>query len=146
MPYTPIRVTADLQRCLPGMTRESHWLDFRQTCHTRPEDCARDVAQFANASGGVLLVGADEEGHTFKGWQEVPNPHEYIRWADEVVKKHLTPVPVVEPTSIEAPSGENVVALNIPPSLVLIARPQNEGFEFPIRRVDSRSYMTRNEC
>jgi hypothetical protein len=125
-----------------GTTREDHWLDFRREPHTRAEDCARDVAQFANASGGVLVIGADEAGHVLSGWQAVPGPDEYIRWVDEIVKGHLTPVPVVEPVIIQIPGAEMVLILNVPPSPALIARRQNDGFEFPIRAADSRRYMT----
>ncbi len=62
MPYVPIRVPADLQRLVVNMTRENQWLEFKREPQTRNDqgraECARDVGQFANASGGVLVVGA----------------------------------------------------------------------------------------
>ena len=60
----------------------------------------------------------------------------------DVVNGQLTPGPIVEPTTLQTPNGETVVIVNVPPSLVLVARRQGEGFEFPIRGGDSRRYMT----
>jgi len=147
MPYLPIRTVNDVaQRLLIGTTREDDWLDFKREPHARGDqgraECARDIAQFANASGGVLVIGADESAHVHSGWQAVPNPDDFIRWMHDVVNGQLTPGPVVEPTALQTPSGETAVIVNIPPSLVLVARRQGEGFEFPIRAGDSRRYMT----
>jgi Putative DNA-binding domain len=146
VPYLPIRAPADLGRLVVNTTREDHWLEFKREPQTRNEqgrvECARDVAQFSNALGGVLLVGADEAAHVLSGWQAVPNPDDYIHWVDDVVKGWLTPVPTVEPHTLQVPGGQTVIALNIPPSLALIGRRQGEGFEFPIRAGDSRRFMT----
>jgi hypothetical protein len=146
MAFLPIRVPTDLQRLALNTTREDHWLEFKREPHARSDqgrvELARDVAQFANASGGVLVIGADEVVHVLSGWQTVPNPDDFIHWADDVVKGHLAPVPSIEPHVLQVPSDETVVALNVPPSLPLIARRQGDGFEFPIRAGDSRRYMT----
>ena len=147
MAYIPIRTPADLQsRLVIGTTREDHGLEFKRQPQARTDagrvECARDVAQFANGSGGVLVVGANEAAHVLSGWQTVANPDDYIHWVNDVVNGHLTPAPVVEAHTVQVPSGETVVVLNVPPSLALIARRQGDGFEFPIRAGDSRRYMT----
>jgi len=146
LPYIPIRTVDDLERLVVGTTREDDWLDFKREPYSRADqgraECARDVAQFANAAGGVLVFGGVESTHVLSGWQAVRDPDDFIRWTHDVVNGQLAPAPIVEPRTLQAPSGEVVVVINVPPSLVLIARRQADGLEFPIRSGDSRRYMT----
>ena len=91
------------------------------------------------------MVGAQEADHLFAGYTVVPDAQETIRWIDEVVKANLEPTPALEPHVITAATGQQVVAVNIPPSLRLVAHRVNNTFEFPVRRVDSRGFMTLGE-
>ena len=90
-------------------------------------------------------MGAQEVDHLFAGYTVVPDPQQTIRWIDEVVKANLEPTPAVEPYVITATTGQRVVAINIPPSLRLVAHRVNNALEFPVRRVDSRGFMTLGE-
>lgn len=145
--YESIRTTEELaQRLVPGQTREDHYLDFKSDPYHRNDagrrECARDVAQFANASGGNLVIGAPEENHVLQGFKGVGDPDELARWINDVVKGQLEPVPPVELRTVIASSSARLVVVNVPPSPVLIARKAGEGYEFPIREGDSKRYMT----
>lgn len=147
MAYESIRTTEQLlQRLVPGETREDHYLDFKGDPYDRNDagrrECARDVAQFANASGGNLIIGAPEQDHVLQVFKGVGDPDELVRWIDDVVKGQLEPVPPVELRTVAASSGARLVVVNVPPSPVLIARKAGEGYEFPIRAGDSKRYMT----
>lgn len=151
MPYRLICSRADMEVWLVvGATREDHWLDFkgldengRSYAEGRKgqRECARDVAQFANAAGGTLVIGAEEDGHVLLGFRSVPRAHDLLRWIDETVKGALEPVPAIDPYVIETAGGESVIALNIPPALSLVARRSDEKYEFPIRTADARRYL-----
>jgi hypothetical protein len=153
MAYKPIRSADDLAaRLIVGETREDHWLDFKgfEQKTVWPwsdnDECRRDVVQFANASGGSVVVGAIEENHVLKGFQGVPDPDDTIRRLDEVLKGRLEPVPAIEPVTLRTATGEDVVVVNVPPSLRLVAlRFNDDRYQFPIRAVDSKRYMTLGE-
>jgi len=122
-----------------GQTREDHWLDFKSALGKDNAENARDIAQFANASGGVLILGAEENKQVLTGFTLVPDPPSTITRIDDIVKGHLTPVPVFEPRAIEVETGKFIVAINIPPSLPLVARHEkHERFEFITRGHESK--------
>lgn len=158
MAYGPIRTPDDLAaRLQPSVTREDHWLDFKGLSATtgRPyakggdgkDECRLDVAQFANASGGSIVYGAVEANHLFSKYATVPNPQEFARWLDDVVKVFLEPVPALEVHVIRTATGEDVVVANVPPlvRLVGLRRRGRDAYEFPIRTVDSRRFLTLTE-
>src|SRR5215813_3422462 len=97
MAYSPIRSSANLAaRLIPGITREDHWLEFKgcdengvpypKTDSGRNE-CRRDVAQFANASGGTIVIGAVASKSVLTGFAPVPGPNLLIEWVDGVVNQ-----------------------------------------------------------
>jgi hypothetical protein len=144
MPYAPIYTPADVnERLIVGQTREDHWLDFKSQLGTDNVENAGDAAQFANASGGVLIIGALESNQILTGFTAVPDAPKVIARIEGIVKGHLTPVPVIEPHAIEIAPGLQIVAVNVPPSLALIARHEKyERFEFIIRGHESKRRMT----
>ena len=77
MAYAPITTADDVtSRLIPRHTRENHYVEFkaieeRGRAWTRIEECARDIAQFANASGGSIIVGAVEQDHMLVEFQNV---------------------------------------------------------------------------
>jgi hypothetical protein len=99
------------------------------------------VAQFANASGGTLVIGAEESGHVFQGFVNVSAPHEVVRWTEEAIKGNLTPVPTIEPVVLEPTAGTSIVVINVPPAPRIIARRDGDKYEFPVRAADSIRYM-----
>ena len=61
--FTPISVTTDLPPI--SSSRESDVIDFKGRYSGRDRtEMAKDVAAFANAFGGVILVGAYEDTKT----------------------------------------------------------------------------------
>jgi hypothetical protein len=144
MPYIPIYSLTDIRHLLVvGETREDHWLDFKSELGNDNRENARDIAQFANASGGTLVIGAQESAQTLSGFINIPDPPKVISRIEGIVKGHLTPVPVIEPESFEVARGVHIVVVNVPPSLALVARhDRHESYEFVIRGYESKRFMT----
>lgn len=153
MPYQPIRSSDDLaSRLIPGATREDHWLDFKglDASTRRPyrdndkgkEECRLDVAAFANEDGGTVVIGAEEAGHVLARFTSVPDPQERVRWIDDVLKEKLEPRPAIDPHVLQTSSGEDIIVVNISPSLRLIGLRSDDWYAFPVRTVDSRRYLT----
>jgi Schlafen, AlbA_2 len=144
MSYAPIYTPDDVKaRLIIGRTREDHGLDFKDQLGKDNAENAGDVAQFANGSGGVLVIGAQEADQVLTGFVTVSDSATVIKRIEDIVKAHLTPVPIIEPHAIEITSGLRIVAVNVPPSLVLIARHEkHERFEFLIRGHESKRRMT----
>lgn len=153
MAYKPILSSDDLvSRLIPGVTREDHWLDFKglDVATGRPypdnvkgkDDCRLDVAAFANEEGGTLVIGAEEVGHVLARFTAVPDPQERVRWIDEILKEKLEPRPAMDPYVLRTRDGEDVIAVNIPPSLRLIGLRDDDWYRFPVRTVDSKRYLT----
>lgn len=118
MPFQPIQKREDLPEI--GARREALNLDFKQTVEGAPvAELAKDVAAFANASGGTVLVGANEDASsgTLQGW--VPMSKEKADAArasfDMAVRDWCSPAPVFSPEVIERESGQYVVAVNVWP-------------------------------
>jgi hypothetical protein len=135
---------------MPGVTREDHYLDFKAAPHSLKtkggaDDLRVDVAAFANASGGTLVIGAQEADHVFDSFASVAKPHEEIRWIDEVLKECLEPPPIVEPHAVVEPGGASIVIVNVPPALGLIAHRVKQSYRFPLRAAESIRYMTAAE-
>jgi len=154
MAYQPIRSSADLAaRLIPGATREDHWLDFKglNAANAWPyrdndngrDECRLDVAAFANEDGGSIVIGAEEveAGHVFARFTPVPNAQERLRGVDEILKEKLEPRPAIEPYVLQSSGEEEVIVINIPPSLRLIALHSDDWYTFPVRTADSRRYL-----
>ena len=123
-----------------GTTTETLTLDFKGTIDHRfpkgtPEqvkqkaqqETCRDIAQFANTSGGCLLIGVEEVRDPVTGLKvaaditSVAEPGEMKEWIEEAVKNYLVPATFRHPIDIVRVPGGTVVAVNVPPSLHLIA-------------------------
>src|SRR5690348_11769062 len=106
MPYGPIRTPDDIaHRLIVSTTREDHCLEFKgldgsghpyARGHDGSRECAGDVAQFANASGGSLVLGAAEKDHVLLEFQDVSEADKLVRWIDSILNGNLVPVPPVE--------------------------------------------------
>jgi hypothetical protein len=57
------------ERLVAGVTHEDHWLEFKAESFAHDAEgrrkCLRTVAQFANASGGTVVIGAIAVGEVF---------------------------------------------------------------------------------
>ena len=121
-------------------TTENLTLDFKTTIdHSFPrgtpddvkqkaqQEICRDIAQFANTDGGCLLIGVEEDLDPVTGLKvakaikSVTDPDEMRQWIEEAVKNYLVPATLRHPIRVvRLPSG-TVVAVNVPPSLNLVA-------------------------
>lgn len=113
-----------------GATAEGLYLDFKGKVdlHADKEkiELARDIAQFANSSGGVVLIGVQEKllSNGIKVADHVVNiekPDVLIQQAEQVISNYLVPSTLsrsMEPIVLR--DGKAVVAINVQPSRHLI--------------------------
>ena len=135
MAYQPIESAQDFRRLIKiGETAEGLHLDFKQEVvwqkgqsgkPTDPRELCRDVAQFANTEGGVLLIGVVEKSqHGRKVATEVrpvDDPDGLTHWIEDAVTNFLVPNTFSKSiVPIELDEGR-VLAVNIPPSIHLVA-------------------------
>lgn len=119
--FTEIHTTADLPT--PGTSRESMAVDFKKTINAgNPAELAKDVAAFANVTGGVVLVGADEDTQigALRGYVPLTEPTaQLFRDAyNKAAATHCSPSPIIEPVIVTSPPGSPlgyVVAVNVWP-------------------------------
>tara|TARA_R110002096_G_scaffold350395_4_gene543626 strand:- start:3577 stop:4368 length:792 start_codon:yes stop_codon:yes gene_type:complete len=116
--FKPIASETDLPA--PHTSREQLALDFKET-QSRPFDyfeMAKDVAAFANAGGGVVLVGAQEDqGRSRLGrYTQLPERDaKHIKEAfEDATKRRCYPKPLIDPVILPRDGGF-VVAVNVWP-------------------------------
>jgi hypothetical protein len=108
--------------------RETTTLDFKTELKPRkgkrgPDlfEAAKDVAALASVYGGVLLIGAIEDTATGQlvSWKRMPlgKAQRTVRAYEEAVRDRCRPVPLIDPSTIEHPEGNFVVAINVFPVL-----------------------------
>lgn len=139
----------------PGLAVESDVLDFKEDVRKGPSgsielpDLAKDVAAFANASGGTLLIGALEERATGRLLHYAPFDAPAIaklrKAYSEAVRDFCSPRPICDSTPIAHGSG-SVLAVNVWPfpGQVVGARLQQKGeriFRFPLRTGIDTHYL-----
>jgi hypothetical protein len=140
-------------------TREAGDLDFKKFADSRAGfEHAKDVAAFANALGGVLLVGAAEDA---TGAVEYPGLRgqeaKDVQTIYERAAGLCTPAPTVDPVAIHLEGGRIVVAVNVTASVDAViavpatfrnregARIQVEGWSYPRRVGSQTSFITPSE-
>ena len=159
MAYAPIRSADDLtMRVKLGETTESRVLDFKAELATANDgrrnwqhELALDIVQFANTEGGTLLVGVEESRETN------PRVAKRLRAVEDVERVKcavadalcLWTEPRVNPEVIAIQAAETVVAINVPPSIPLVAvwRMGEDGnrIQYPFRTEHGKRYMTPSE-
>ncbi len=126
---------------------ESETLDFKRELWSDGEEAAKDVAAMANAQGGEILVGIDEDPGTacaarFVALVEGAGPEKEAQRVRQWLKHRLRPrdfVDQVELRWLVAPSGTAVLAVRVPAAArgcMAVARDdQRKGsrFRFPVR-------------
>lgn len=167
MVYEPVDSRAAFEsRIAAGQTEESLFLDFKGEYHWQKSKCpdaqkrdreaaelCRDVAQFANTLGGTLLVGLTE--HAGQSNRKVAGKvlpvddiEGFRNWIEQSIHNRLMPSTfshTVDP--IETSQGP-IVAINIPPSLHLVALvdpPAMHAIEYVYRTSHGKSYMNPDE-
>ena len=121
-----------------GVTTESLYLDFKSGVDFREpgahKELARDIAQFANSRGGVLLIGISEKKDRSNGLKVaqdvvgITNVDVLIQQTEQVITNFLVPStfrPRMEPITL---SEGTVLAINIEPSrhLVFVCERQDQ--------------------
>src|SRR5688572_23547983 len=105
MPYRPIETLADFKSAvIVGTTPEGLQLDFKreivwkkgqQGKPTEPRELCRDIAQFANTEGGILLIGVKEKTvdgvKVAEGMHPVDDPSGLAAWIENAITKYLVP-------------------------------------------------------
>jgi hypothetical protein len=158
MLHKPITAVVDLPP--KGASRESGTFDFKG--EQDPDDqreLAKDVAAFANALGGTVLVGAVEDRKRatlgcYKPMPRLEDAEKLKRAYELAVTQRCVPQPVIEVVRIETdpaihPPG-HVLAVNVYPAAnapigVRWDETGTESFAFPLRTATQAYFMPPTE-
>jgi hypothetical protein len=131
-----IETSADFGSCVTlGLTPETLVLEFKDEVKWKDRSPAakestefcRDVAQFANTFGGVLLVGITEELDPATGLKRakeikrVEHVDSVIQWMEQAIKNYLVPSTFSRAIREIQTADGIVLAINIPASRHLVA-------------------------
>lgn len=128
MLYRPLTEPEDLplEGPLSNEAREKHDLEFKSEAdRSTPWEHAKDIAGFANALGGTILVGASNKDEVHLHGLRKQTAREVMDIYEAAAMK-CSPVVPIDPVPIILASGVTVVAVNVPPypeALVLQRRP-----------------------
>lgn len=141
--------TADLPA--QGSSREALILDAKATYDLAKKfEMGKDVAAFANASGGAILIGAYEDAAKLIHYRPLTSSDaRSIRQAfEEAIMERCTPLPRVVPVQIPYLNGE-ILAINVwpfPGQIIGVCKEGNKkvasnGFVFPMRTATQTDYL-----
>lgn len=164
VPFAPITDSdAFAKAVVLGATCESRFLEFKaeyrwqkaQDDHPAEQavELCRDVAQFANGEGGTVLVGVEEDlgrdGRKVAARvRSVDSADGFKQWVEQAIRNHLAPATFTRSVDIIAHGAAAVVAINVPPSLRLVAlwHPQRKnGIEYLFRTDHGKEWMNPDE-
>jgi hypothetical protein len=147
--FTPIRATADLPPPVGGATTrasETERWDFKQTlAPTAHREMAKDMAAFANAMGGAIIIGTTADDQPL-GYPGLPRgfAENLSNEFDLTLRSDLSPKPLVERCIVDSPldNGNVVLAINVHPysEQVVGARDGAESWRFPVRTGAQTTY------
>lgn len=142
MTYARIYEERDLPAAgeLNARSREKSDIDFKMWADPKDGPChAKDIAAFANALGGVLIVGAsDKSGQLrYPGLPDKQSPKSAIEVFEKAGAEMCSPQTQVNAVPITLASGKTIVAVNIDPSpdafIASQSRHSHEDWTLPIR-------------
>lgn len=112
--WKPIDNTSDLPNIGDS---ESLYLDFKAAPTESAFEIGKDVAAFANASGGTLLIGAAQEpGGRLKEFVPIEDIVAVERSYENAIRDRCRPRPMVTLNAVECDgSGGQVLAVNVQP-------------------------------
>src|SRR5689334_12049627 len=98
---------------IDGEVPEADDLDFKRDWWGRPEEIAKDCAAIANAGGGVIIVGIDDDGRDVAaGWATFEKPDGFEERIQQVTASSIAPkLPVVRTRWVPNPDGNTGVAI-----------------------------------
>ena len=139
MTYNRIYQWSDLPSVPPDKAPETYALDFKAQHKKDPAEHAKDMAAFANAYGGVLLVGVSEKADNYERCLlPVGDAKQVAKDYEDAARDLLAPRPLIDPSVVLFPSDETraIVAINVDAfagQLVGARLPNTEGWRFPMR-------------
>lgn len=133
-------------------TLEQAWLDFKAQPTNEAHERAKDVAAFANAMGGTLIVGAAEQNGTLVRYVPITTAqaNQVVRDYHEAVRDRVRPAPIFETHTLDREGGK-VVVVNVQPFpgqavAVELKRPDEtklpDAFRFPVRVGTQTDFIT----
>lgn len=133
-----------------GATHEGLAFDVKAKPETDAFELAKDMAAFANATGGVILVGANDDGGAIihKPLLSETEAHEAKRRYERALRDRLSPTPRVE--LFVLPHREKfVLAVNVWPfpgqpvgvSIGGGKASPSKGFAFPVRTATQTEWL-----
>jgi hypothetical protein len=165
MGYQPIETRASFDRHVTrGVTKESLHLEFKATYRwsnekreIRQEDAievCRDIAQFANADGGVLIVGVTEvttnDGRRVA--DEILSVHEpdnFIGWVEQAIRNNLVPATLARTIRVIETTDGLIVAINVPPHVYPVAvwpQASRRAMEYLKRNNHGKAWLNPDEA
>ena len=83
----------DLQALVNARIPEGRCLDFKRDLYERTDDAKREVSAMANALGGYLLIGIEEENGIASGGVDVDagNPNALVRGIAKSIRASIEP-------------------------------------------------------
>jgi hypothetical protein len=138
-----------------GKTTESIQLDFKQQHNSSkknwPEECALDIAQFANTIGGTLLYGIEEAKSSQTSLKTasrilgVSNPEDIKQAFNTKVRNHLHPSNLNFETFAFEVDNKTIVAVNVPPlesGCASVSRSDDpRTYRYPYRTEFGKAFM-----
>lgn len=134
---------------LDGVAREGLALDVKRDPYMDPRELGKDMAAFANATGGVVLVGAYEDAKLIRlNPLPVDVANRQRQEFENALKDRCSPTPVVRPCVLQV-AGGHVVAINVDPfpgqpigvSTDGGKRKEGVGFAFPVRAASQTVWL-----
>jgi hypothetical protein len=162
MPYPRITTRLEFEGAVRlGRTPESKHLEFKAAYgwqgagkDAQAVELCRDLAQFANADGGALLIGVTEIDGPGGGRKvageilPVPDTDGLKNWIEQAIRNYLTPSTFTRRVlQIDTAAGP-ILAISVEPSLHLVALWHSElkaGIEYLYRTDHGKQWMNPDE-
>lgn len=144
---------AAVRRMVDDQAPETAALDFKSDVYGNRDadrrELADDVAAFANADGGLILIGVgeDESGCAVSA-DGVPVSDDEANRMSQIIADNISPVPVTDIQLIPSDDGRDrgYIAIHVPKST---AAPHgtkiNSGYRYPVRHGRTTRYLKENE-
>lgn len=145
-------VDASALHHLIGVPEDSD-LDFKSTLPSTSDgdtkETAYDIAQFANAAGGLLILGVEEDGDgraTAVAGVEAPD-RDFGLWVHQVVAARLSPNAFVVHRSITVGDDRSVHLVSVAPSILAPHGVQvgDYAMRHPLRVGNTRRWLSEGE-
>ena len=146
-------ITVDeLRRLVADRVTEDRHLDFKQTAYSQTDsgtkELIKDVTAFANADGGYIIIGAQEDGDgRVTGFADVPDAENARRSIIDRCLARIDPRPRGLDVAVFGVDGTTILVIHVPESdrKPHCARPDAEHHYFWRRYEDGNKLMSTAE-